>query len=97
MKDFIKAKLVEMHSTCTTDQYGQVSKFNFNVKSLFKEKTEEVLEFAKENPNIIEVSTYGGVGGTYKAVSKILDEEIKTACREALRKNENYIFNMTKW
>lgn len=97
MKDFIKAKLVEMHSTCTTDSYGQISKFNFGINSLFKEKAGEVLEFIKENPNIIQVSTYGGVGGIYKAVSNICDEEIKTACREALRKNKNYIANMTGW
>lgn len=97
MKDFIKAKLVEMYSTCTTDQYGQIQKSYFSLNSLFGEKTEEVLKFIKKNP-IIKTSVYGGVYGTsYKAVSEILDEEIKTACREALRKNENYIYNMTRW
>jgi hypothetical protein len=96
MKDFIKEKLVEMHSNCTTDQYGQIQKFYFSLDSLFGEKTEEVLEFVKENP-IIEVSTYGGASGIYKAVSNICDEEIKTACHEALRKNKSYIANMTGW
>ena len=52
--------------------------------------------FVKENGGILQFATYGGVGGTYTAFT-IEDKEIRGACREALRKNENYINNMCSW
>lgn len=66
MKEFIKSVLVELHKTCTVDQYGQVSKFNF-VPNVFGDKKDEVLEYCKNNHGILKFETYGGKFGTYKA------------------------------
>jgi len=96
MKEFIKEQLVEMYSTCTTDQYGQVAKYNQGLRGLFGDKTEEVLEYIKTDP-VISYSTYGNRYGTYKAVMDILDEEVKSACVDALRSNVNYQRNMRSW
>ncbi len=46
MKEFIKSVLVELHKTCTVDQYGQVSKFNF-VPNVFGDKKMRFWNIAK--------------------------------------------------
>ena len=49
IKEFIKASLVDMHKTCRTDRYGQVSRSNFMPKSLFGDRTDEVLDYLKSD------------------------------------------------
>lgn len=95
MKGFIKDVLVQMHRETTTDKYGQVSRSNFS-PSLFGNRKEEVEEYCKENKGILQYSTYGAVYGTYEAFT-IEDKEIREACREALRENENYITNVNSY
>ena len=95
MKEFIKDVLVQMHKETTTDKYGQVHRSNFTL-SLFGERENEVKKYCRENSGVLQFATYGGVGGTYTAFT-IEDKEIRGACREALRKNENYINNMCSW
>ena len=95
MKEFIKDVLVQMHKETTTDKYGQVHRSNFTL-SLFGNRKEMVRKFCKRNGGILQFATYGGVGGTYTAFT-IEDKEIREACREALRKNENYINNVCGW
>jgi hypothetical protein len=95
MKEFIKNTLVEFHRTCTTDSYGQVGISNFTL-NLFGDKKNEVEQFCKENKGILRFSTYGWRYGTYVAFT-IEDEEIRKACREALRTNENYLRNINSW
>jgi RNA-binding protein YhbY len=96
MKEYIKNKLVELYTNCRVDQFGQVSRWNFGLKGLFGERTEEVLEYIKHDP-VIKISLYGNSYGTYKAVMDILDAEIKSACVDALRSNLNYQRNMRRW
>lgn len=96
MRDFIKNILVDVHTGCSTDKYGQMSKFNLSMYGLFKEKTEEVEEWLKTNP-ILEVSTYGGSYGTYRAITNILDPEIKELCDKAFMNNPNHIRNLNTY
>jgi hypothetical protein len=96
MKEYIKEVLVEMHAHCTTDGYGQMEKFNLGMYSLFGKRTDEVLAYIKTDP-IIEVSTYSGAGGVYKAISRINDKEIAWLCYDALSKNPNRLRNLNSY
>ena len=96
MREYIKNVLVEKHTHCTTDSYGQMGKYNLGIDSLFGKRSDEVLAYNKENP-IFEVSTYGGVGGVYKAITRISDKEIAKLCSEAFSKNENYLRNLNSY
>ena len=94
-KEFIKNILVEMHKTTTTDKYGQVGRSNFT-PSIFGDKKEDVEQYCKDNKGILQYATYGAVYGTYKAFT-IEDNDIRSACSEALHKNENYLRNVNSW
>jgi len=96
MREFIKETLIRVHATCTTDQYGQMSKFNLSMYSLFKDRTEEVMQYLETNP-ILEVCTYGGQGGIYKAITTINDREIERECSKAFDSNPNRIRNLNSW
>lgn len=96
MREFIKEVLVNVHANCTTDGYGQMGKFNLSMYSLFGKQTEEVEAYIKTDP-LFTVSTYGGVGGTYRAITAITDPEIKRLCSEAFAKNENHLRNLNSW
>jgi len=95
MKQFIKNTLVEMHKTTTTDKYGQVGRSNFT-PYLFGDKAEEVEQYCEDNKGILQYATYGAVYGTYKAFT-IEDEDIESACSDALHKNKNYLRNLNSW
>lgn len=92
MKEFIKDTLVNVHRTATSDEYGQIGRFNFNIR-IFGDMKEDVLKYIKTYP-IIEVSTYATAG---MCVSNILDEGIKKACRIAKSQNENVKYNLNKY
>ena len=96
MREFIKNALVEVHRNCTTDQYGQMGKFNLSLNNLFGKRAEEVEDYLKVNP-ILKISTYGASYGTYKAIWEIVDPEIKKLCREAFALNENRIRNINSY
>jgi len=96
MREFIKNALVDVHRNCTTDQYGQMGKFNLSLNNLFGKRAEEVEEYLKVNP-ILKISTYGANYGTYKAIWGIVDPEIKRLCGEAFAKNENRIRNINSY
>ena len=96
MKNYIKDTLVNLHATCTTDQYGQMGKFNLSLNSLFGKRVIEVEEYLKTNP-ILKVSTYGGSYGTYRAITEIIDNEIKKECSQAFNNNPNYLRNLNSW
>ena len=93
MKEFIKEKLLELYSSCTTDSWGQVGMFNHR-PSIFGDRANEVMEYCKDR-KLLSFSTYGGAYGTYKAFT-IQDQELRKMCYEALRRNTNYIHNMTR-
>jgi hypothetical protein len=95
MKQFITDKLVEMHKTCDTDQYGQVPQRNYSPR-VFGDKANDVEQYCNENKGILEYSTYGASYGTYTSFT-IKDSDIQLACRKALRTNENYLRNVNSW
>jgi len=92
MKNLIREKLVEYHRECSVDRYGQVGLIR--AYDVFKNHTDDVQEFAKENKTLISISTYGGRLGTFRGL-QILDSELQNECWKALRNNENYIYAMT--
>ena len=95
MKGFIKDVLVQMHRETTTDKYGQVGRSNFT-PSLFGTRKDEVEKYCRDNKGVLQYSTYGSSYGTYKSFT-IEDEDIRNACSEALRRNENYLRNVNSW
>lgn len=97
MYKFIKEKLVEVYRTASTDKYGQIGKHNFNIKYLFGEQAEKIMEFVKTDKSIISIGCYGLLGVNYYAVASINDADIKQACKEALSKNQNYLDNINSW
>jgi hypothetical protein len=92
MKTLIKEKLVEYHRECSVDKYGQVGVIR--AYDVFKDLTDDVQEYVKENKSLISISTYGGRLGTFRGI-QILDSELQSECRNALRNNEDYIYAMT--
>ena len=96
MYNYIKDCLVEMHSTCSTDQYGQVSKHDFQPHLLFKERADEVIQYAKENPQILRLDCYGYRYGTYYAFN-IICPILQQYANQALKKNPNRLENINRW
>lgn len=87
--------MVQYFKKCSVDRYGQVGVIQ--PEFVFKEKTEEILEYIKSD-KIISISTYGGRFGTYNGFSLeygVHDAEIKRKCYEALNTNESYRWAMT--
>ena len=97
MKEFIEEKLVEHFKKCSVDKYGQVKVIDLH--NLFKDRTQEVIEYLKTNEDAVRITTYGGQFGTYKGISPsydILDKSLRDKCYETLSKyNENYRYAMT--
>lgn len=94
MRNIIEEMVVYYHKTCSVDGYGQVG--TLRVSSVFKDKMEDVLEYANDDSDLIEVSTYGGRLGTWKGF-QITDSNLRKKCSDALRSNENYINAMRQW
>jgi len=94
MKNLIEEMVVDYHKNCSVDGYGQVG--TLRVYSVFKDKMEDVLEYAKNENTLIEISTYGGRLGTFKGF-QITDSNLRKKCSEALRSNHNYKEAMTSW
>ena len=57
----------------------------------------EVLNYIKDHPNIISISTYGGQGGTYRAISSVDDIDIARECMAAKLNNPNYLRNINNY
>lgn len=95
MKSFIEEKMIQYFKTCSVDKYGQVSVVD--PYSVFKDKTEEVLEYLKTD-RLISVKTYGGRFGAYKGFSlthDVSDKALRDRCYAKLNENENYRWAMT--
>lgn len=87
MKNLIEQMVVDYHKNCSVDGYGQVG--TLRMYSVFNDKMDDVLEYAKNDNTLIEVSTYGGRLGTFKGF-QITDSDLRKKCSDALRSNENY-------
>ena len=94
MKNLIEEMVVDYHKNCSVDRYGQVG--TLRVYSVFKDNMDDVLEYAKNDNTLIEVSTYGGSLGTWKGF-QITDSDLRRKCSDALRSNENRKQAMTTW
>ena len=94
MKNLIEQMVVDYHKNCSVDGYGQVG--TLRVYSVFNDKMDDVLEYAKNDNTLIEVSTYGGRLGTFKGF-QITDSDLRRKCSDALRSNENRKQAMTTW
>jgi hypothetical protein len=96
MKNYIKQALVDYLKDNGVDGYGQIK--TLDLYSVFKDKTDEVLEWDKEH-KLLSMRTYGWRYGTYKGftVSEIKDEDIKKACYDAVKNNEVHKRAMTSW
>jgi hypothetical protein len=88
MENLIREKLVEYHRECSVDRYGQVGVIR--AYDVFENLTDDVQEYAKENKSLISISTYGSRLGTFRGL-EIMDSDLQSECRKALRNNENYI------
>ena len=94
MKNLIEEMVVDYHKNCSVDGYGQVG--TLRMYSVFNDKMDDVLEYAKNDNTLIEVSTYGGRLGTFKGF-QITDSDLRRKCSDALRSNENRKQAMTTW
>lgn len=93
----IRESMVSYVANASADQYGQLK--TMDVYSVFKDRTEEVLEYLKTNP-MIKVNTYGWTYGTYKGIRGIYDiqdESLRTMCEDAWKNNKNRIRNLNQW
>lgn len=94
MRNVIEEMVVDYHKNCGVDRYGQVGVLR--VYDVFGDKKDDVLEYAKNDNTLIEVSTYGGRLGTWKGF-QITDSDLRRKCSDALRSNENYKQSMTNY
>lgn len=93
--DVLKNKMVEVYRTASTDKWGQLSKFNFNLANFGL--IEQIKKIINEDPKkTFSYSCYGGRFGTYYAID-INDKELQKKCYDALGKNENYIRNINSY
>lgn len=95
MKSFIEEKMLEYFKNCSVDKYGQVSVVD--PYQVFKDNTEDVLEYLKTD-KLISVITYGGRFGTYQGFSlsyNVNDKELRDKCYAILRENKNYKWAMS--
>lgn len=93
----IRELMVGYVANASADRYGQLS--TMDVYSVFKDRTEEVLEYLRQDP-IIRVSTYGGRFGSYKGIGGIHDiqeESLRIMCEDAWKNNKNRIRNLNQW
>lgn len=97
IKYHITQSMVGYVANASADRYGQLP--TMDVYSVFKDRTEEVLEYLREE-QIIKVQTYGGRFGTYKAIGGIHDiqeESLRTMCEDAWKNNKNRVRNLNQW
>ena len=94
MKDLIREKLVEFHATCDVDKWGQ--KGTMSMYQVFGLDYHAVVDYVKENKDLIRLSTYGGRFGTWVGISDIVDADLYAECKRAFNQNPNYKLSMTR-
>lgn len=97
IKDYIKQSLVDYVTNAWADGYGQLK--TMDVYRVFGSRTEEALEYLKDDP-IVRVNTYGDRYGTYKGIGGICDiqcELTKAQCNEAWANNKSRTRNLNQW
>lgn len=87
----------------TTDQYGQLGciSINFLCKDLGRDERGKIEEdYFRELETIVNVSTYGGRYGSYKAFmpfGSFKDKEVEMRCKEAFSNNVHRLRNLNSW
>ena len=97
MREFIFNEMNAYLAMCSADGYGQLK--TMDVYSVFKDRTDEVLEYLEHDP-MVKVSTYGGRFGSYKGIGglhDIQDEEMRDACECTWKHNKNRLRNLNQW
>ena len=97
MREHIFNEMSNYFAMCGADQYGQHGVID--VYSVFKDTTDNVLEYIKQDP-MFKVNTYGWRYGTYKGIGgmhDIKDEDMRKACESSWRNNENRLKNLNQW
>ena len=94
--DFIKSKVLNVAVTSTTDKYGQIHISNYEVKSLFGDRLNEVQDWIKDNPGYFYISTYGGRYGTYRCIT-VNNNAVQREVSNAIRQNTNHLRNLNSW
>lgn len=97
IKLYIRESMVDYITNASADGYGQLK--TMDVYSVFKDRTEEALEYLKQDP-MIKVNTYGWRYGTYKGIGGIYDikdESLRLTCEVAWKNNKNRIRNLNQW
>lgn len=89
----LKEKIANYYRTSTTDKYGQLSTISIYSVTESDEEREQLKE-------LVNVCTYGGRLGTYKAFSPwgaFKCAELEQMCREAFALNEHRKRNLNSW
>lgn len=95
MKKFIEEKMIDYFKNCRVDRFGQVKVIDPYV--VFKEKTEDVIEYLKNDPFIV-IRSYGDRYGDYLGISPsydIISNELKNKCYSMLKENQSFIWAMS--
>jgi len=97
MREYIIDSMVNYLKNAYADRYGQLK--TMDVHSVFKDRTDEVLSYLKDNPMIV-VNTYGWTYGTYKGIGgihAIKDPHLFELASEAWKNNKSRIENSNSW
>ena len=89
----LKQNIINHYMTASCDSYGQLSTISIGTIA----KTDEQKEALN---SLINVSTYGGRYGTYKAFNpwhSFKDFELEQQCRKAFAQNENRKRNVNQY
>ena len=96
-KQFIYESMVDYLKKCYSGAYGQLK--TIDVYSVFKDRTEEVIDYLQKT-NMIKVATYGGAYGSYKAIGglcDINDAKLRSLCEEAWMNNADRKRSLNSW
>ena len=97
MKKYIYESMINYLKTCYSGRYGELKVMD--VYTIFKDKTDECLKYIYKT-KIINVSTYSGIGGTYKGIGgihSINDNKLKILCDEAWKNNPDRKRSLNSW
>lgn len=96
-KEFIYESMVNYLKICYSGSYGQLK--TIDVYNVFKDRTEEVINYLHET-SMIKTSSYGGIGGSYRGIgglNDIQDIQLRSLCEDAWMNNSNRKRSLNNW
>lgn len=94
MKNQIFEKIVDYYRNCSTNGYGEITGVICIYEIIGNESQLSELQ------SLVQVSTYGGRFGTYKAFNPwgaFKCDKLKQMCNEAFKQNKNRSYNLNNW